>query len=104
MLHLWLQSLWVSIFRGWEADLGLVSHLNHKLAWGSHCGRFRWLPYFIKKLIVTVWNRTACAVWGHNDLMFHINIPEEPIPHCVDCCAALTHCTCKEGGESGSPF
>jgi hypothetical protein len=47
--------------------LGIVRKRHH-LLWGvKHGFGYRWLPYPIKRVIVKIWNRFSCRIWGHED-------------------------------------
>ena len=49
-------------------DVGLVKSPDSRaLGYGWHHGvGRRWLPYFLKRWIVKMWNPIACARWGHS--------------------------------------
>lgn len=65
-----------------------VSFANpYKLAWGHGHGHLQWVPYGIKKFIVSGWNIVACLILGHSELcQQHPN--EKPI--CSDCMRRVT--------------
>jgi len=84
MAHLKLKH----VFRD-ELQLGLTLSRG-KLLWAPR-GWGQWLPEGMKMGIVFVWNRVACWLLGHNDVLR--SIPEEwesdGTYHCVDCCTSL---------------
>lgn len=103
-LH-WGALLW----RGWHVaffhccdNLGIVvSTTKRKPGWkayyaldhGFGCG---WLPYWASRAFGRLFNRFACCIWGHDDILWHLG---ESIPSgivCADCCKPLDGCACKE--------
>ena len=75
-------------------DMGLILHKLHGrliFTYGMHhgfgCG---WLPAWIQRLIVHTWNRTYCALWGHDDCLRDLaESGELDELGCVDCSTPL---------------
>lgn len=56
------------------------------LAYGlDHGLGLHWMPDWMQSAIVFVWNKTYCAIWGHDETM--VGIVKDP--SCVDCCKPL---------------
>lgn len=48
-------------------NFGLAFINKHKLGYGyKHGFGYKWLPYFIQKIIINIWNFIACRIFGHD--------------------------------------
>lgn len=61
--------------------LGLSFYNNYKMAWSPR-SPLKFVPEWIQKKIIDVWNPFACSIWGHSCLC-----REKPgvLPVCCDC-------------------
>ncbi len=51
------------------SDIIGICRLGHNLVWGHNHGALVKWPYWIKHLIVFVWNHIGCTLFGHIDLV-----------------------------------
>lgn len=82
-------------------DLGIVVS-NWRMLYGHRHGFGRWLPMWVKSIIVQMFNRSACAWTGHNDLFWHVRLtddPEHDRPRCNDCSVLLRGCSGRAPGH-----
>jgi hypothetical protein len=49
-----------------DFDTNGIVRDGHHLLWGHRHGALRWAPHGVRKVIVTVWNHTACLFLGHH--------------------------------------
>lgn len=75
-----------------------------RYGWNHGFGR-NWMPDWLQRRIVKLWNPVACAIGGHNDITYHrdsvawelqhlgaISIVPPPESHCSNCSKVLTAC------------
>ena len=79
----------MSNYLGLVLDRGKLAHrVRHGFGYG-------WLSLRVQLFISLCWNRVACKLYGHDDLLFHLyesGIHDDGPPHCSSCCAPLTAC------------
>jgi len=73
---------------------GLFSHMGVSLCgrhlWWREGGRLWWAPEWVKRTIVTAWNRVSCALLGHDRLYMHAADGFPAVgPLCTACCKRL---------------
>lgn len=47
------------------SSMGLTRS-GHTLLWGFSHGHLRWTPHWFRQTIITIWNWSACRVYGHD--------------------------------------
>lgn len=66
---------------------GIVRH-EHWLAYGYKHGHFMWMPYYGKKIIVSIWNALSCTLFGHGHTVQEK--PDGPTT-CTECLRKVPH-------------